>query len=117
MRSTLYSGFFHVDHVVARQHGGRTDLSNLALACMHCNRHKGPNIAGSDPRTGEIVRLFDPLVRLSDRRLALRPRVRSRTQAPQAQDMINVRDASAENVLSVRPNGNQERSSRRRNRL
>jgi len=51
---------FHADHIVARQHGGRTVLENLALACLHCNRHKGPNIAGTDPNTGEIVRLFHP---------------------------------------------------------
>jgi len=45
---------------VARQHGGQTVLENLALACLHCNRHKGPNIAGADPNTGEILRLFHP---------------------------------------------------------
>ncbi len=27
---------------------------------MHCNRFKGPNIAGLDPETGELVRLFHP---------------------------------------------------------
>ncbi len=32
----------------------------VALACIHCNRSKGPNIAGLDPDTGEIVRLFHP---------------------------------------------------------
>jgi hypothetical protein len=26
---------------------------------MHCNRRKGPNTAGSDPETDEIVQLFD----------------------------------------------------------
>jgi 5-methylcytosine-specific restriction endonuclease McrA len=26
---------FHVEHVIAKQHGGRDDLSNLALACHH----------------------------------------------------------------------------------
>jgi hypothetical protein len=35
-----------------------------ALACLHCHRHKGPNIAGSDPSPhagkGAIVRLFHP---------------------------------------------------------
>src|SRR5258706_5054453 len=35
-------------------------FENLALACLHCNRHKGPNIAGTDPNTGEIIRLFHP---------------------------------------------------------
>jgi hypothetical protein len=51
---------FHVDHIVARQHGGLTVLENLAFACLHCNRHKGPNIAGTDPTTGDLVRLFHP---------------------------------------------------------
>jgi hypothetical protein len=27
-------------------------------ACLHRNQHKGPNIAGRDPETGEIVQLF-----------------------------------------------------------
>ncbi len=35
-------------------------LDNLALACIRCNRFKGPNIAGVDPHNGEIVRLFHP---------------------------------------------------------
>jgi len=51
---------FQIDHVIARQHGGLEELENLALACVHCNRFKGPNIAGIDPTSGEIVRLFHP---------------------------------------------------------
>ena len=51
---------FSVDHVIARQHRGPTIQSNLALACTFCNRHKGPNIAGIDPQTKQMVRLFDP---------------------------------------------------------
>ena len=51
---------FHIDHIVARQHGGTSDINNLALACLHCNRHKGPNIAGKDPLTGQTIRLYDP---------------------------------------------------------
>jgi hypothetical protein len=31
--------------------GGSDDPDNLALACHHCNLHKGPNLAGVDPRT------------------------------------------------------------------
>lgn len=49
-----------VDHIIAEQHEGDDDPANLALACMHCNRHKGPNIAGRDPVTRELTRLFDP---------------------------------------------------------
>jgi hypothetical protein len=51
---------FQIDHVRAEKHGGETTESNLALACTHCNRHKGPNIAGFDAETGQIVRLFNP---------------------------------------------------------
>ena len=51
---------FHVEHIVAQQHHGGNDESNLALACHFCNRHKGPNLAGMDPETGELTRLFNP---------------------------------------------------------
>lgn len=58
--SSVYPLPFYIDHIVARQHGGLTILENLALACLHCNRHKGPNLAGTDPNTGELIRLFHP---------------------------------------------------------
>jgi len=48
------------DHVIAAQHGGESTLENLALACVQCNRLKGPNIASVDPETKHIVRLFNP---------------------------------------------------------
>ena len=60
MPAKLHPAPFQIDHVIARQHKGRTVSDNLALACIHCNRNKGPNIAGVDPMTGEIIRLFHP---------------------------------------------------------
>ena len=55
------AGFPHqVDHIVSRKHGGSTSLENLAYACVICNRYKGSDIASVEPRTGEIVRLFNP---------------------------------------------------------
>jgi len=51
---------FHIEHIVPRQHGGSDDDTNLALACHHCNLHKGPNLTGIDPDTGEIMPLFNP---------------------------------------------------------
>ena len=51
---------FQIDHVIAQKHGGETAADNLALACFHCNSYKGPNIAGIDPRTGRLVRLYHP---------------------------------------------------------
>ena len=51
---------FPIDHVISRQHGGLTILSNLAFACLHDNSHKGPNIAGIDPKTRKLTKLFNP---------------------------------------------------------
>jgi hypothetical protein len=51
---------FQVDHIRAEKHGGRTTLANLALACLPCNTFKGPNIAGYDPLTNTLQRLFHP---------------------------------------------------------
>ena len=57
-----HPGPFEIEHVIPKQHGGSTAMPNLAYACLHCNRHKGPNLAGFD-RTGaarQIVSLFHP---------------------------------------------------------
>ena len=51
---------FQIDHIIARKHHGTDELDNLALACFACNNHKGPNIAGIDRDSGEVVRLFHP---------------------------------------------------------
>jgi len=51
---------FHIDHIIARKHRGPTDSANLALSCYNCNMHKGPNVAGVDPDTGRVTRLFHP---------------------------------------------------------
>jgi len=51
---------FPVDHIIALQHGGKTESDNLCLSCYRCNSHKGPNIASIDPETGDLVRLFHP---------------------------------------------------------
>jgi hypothetical protein len=51
---------FHVEHIVARQHGGTDAMDNLAFACQFCNLHKGPNLAGIDPDNGLVVELFHP---------------------------------------------------------
>ena len=51
---------FQVDHIVPQQHGGPTVSDNLAWSCLPCNKHKGPNLSGIDPATGQVVRLFHP---------------------------------------------------------
>ena len=51
---------FEIDHIIAKKHGGKSDIENLALSCFYCNSAKGPNIAGIDSDTGSIVSLFHP---------------------------------------------------------
>jgi hypothetical protein len=51
---------FHIEHIVPRQHGGPSVESNLALACHHCNLHKGPNLTAIDNQSSAIVPLFHP---------------------------------------------------------
>jgi HNH endonuclease len=58
-RADPYSTF-HLDHVIAKQHGGDDDKSNLAWACSRCNHRKGTNLASRDPDTGSTVELYHP---------------------------------------------------------
>src|SRR5262245_53416420 len=49
---------FHVEHVIAKQHGGTNDPGALCYACSHCNWAKGPNLAGRFQ--GKLYALFNP---------------------------------------------------------
>lgn len=51
---------FHIEHIVAKQHGGKDGRPNRCLACDRCNLTKGPNLTSIDPVTMEIVPLFHP---------------------------------------------------------
>lgn len=51
---------FHVDHVVPRAVGGRTEENNLALACVSCSLRKWARETATDPDSGEDVPLFSP---------------------------------------------------------
>ena len=57
---TVYEATFQVDHIVATQHKSDDSIENLALSCPRCNRKKGPNLAGIDPATQTVHRIFNP---------------------------------------------------------
>ena len=43
---------FHIEHVIARKHGGPTNESNLALACVAATSIRGQTSRDSIRRTG-----------------------------------------------------------------
>lgn len=51
---------FHVEHIVSQKHGGESMEANLAYSCQNCNLHKGTNLAGIDPESGELTSLYHP---------------------------------------------------------
>ncbi len=48
------------DHIFPLKHSGETHENNLALACLRCNRYKGPNVGSFDPLTGVLVPYLQP---------------------------------------------------------
>jgi hypothetical protein len=51
---------FAVDHIRPQFHHGSTTAENLCICCFSCNSFKAVNVAGLDPDTGQLTRLFHP---------------------------------------------------------
>jgi 5-methylcytosine-specific restriction endonuclease McrA len=61
----LYSPeIFEIEHIQPLSAQGKTELSNLALACPACNRYKGNLQAAPDPETHTLVSIFNPRIHL-----------------------------------------------------
>ena len=58
--SAATAATFHIEHIIAKQHGGSDELDNMCWSCHRCNLHKGPNLSGVDQQTENVVRLFHP---------------------------------------------------------
>ncbi|HEY7493873.1 MAG TPA: HNH endonuclease [Candidatus Tectomicrobia bacterium] len=50
----------HIEHIIPLSRGGRSDESNLCLACAWCNSYKWVQTHGVDPETHTEVPLFHP---------------------------------------------------------
>ncbi len=51
---------FQIEHIISRKHSGSSELENLALSCVFCNRYKGSDIASLNPETNELVQFYNP---------------------------------------------------------
>lgn len=51
---------FHIDHIQPTKSGGTTKIDNLALACVSCSLYKAAKEMIADPKSGDIVPVFNP---------------------------------------------------------
>lgn len=51
---------FQIEHIISRKHSGSSELENLALSCVFCNRYKGGGIASLIPGTNELIQFYNP---------------------------------------------------------
>jgi hypothetical protein len=58
--SEIIGSPFTIDHIMPESLGGPTTYENLCLSCWSCNMIKQARIAGPDPQSGQVERLFDP---------------------------------------------------------
>lgn len=88
-----------IEHIRPKKHHGDDGLENLALACIDCNLHKGPNVAGIDPLSSQLTALFHPRLHVWEEHFEiLEGRVHGRTAIGRVTiDVLNFN--SAEQVL------------------
>lgn len=60
MHQSLQGATFHIEHVIPRARGGKSDSSNLALACPSCNLHKADRVEAYADSSTTAVALFNP---------------------------------------------------------
>jgi hypothetical protein len=60
---------FPIDHIHPRTLAGATDLTNLALACPHCNARKWIHTQGIDSETNQTAELFNPRLQVWEEHL------------------------------------------------
>jgi hypothetical protein len=94
---------FHIEHIIARKHGGCDDITNLCWSCHFCNLSKSSNLSGRDSVTGNIVRLFDPRRQKWKRHFRWHgPFLEGRTQCGRA--TIAVLNINAPHRIEIRSN-------------
>jgi len=49
-----------IEHIIPQAKGGSSEQENLWLSCAWCNSFKGVQIQAIDPKTENLMRLFNP---------------------------------------------------------
>ena len=94
-----------IDHIIALQHMGADDESNLCLSCLRCNLKKGPNIASTDPEdrgAHRIVALFHPRLQRWQEHFRLREDGCIEGLTPEGRATARLLDFNAEERVQLR---------------
>jgi hypothetical protein len=93
------------DHIIAQQHGGSHEESNLCLCCLRCNLKKGPNIASTDPEDQSeyrLVALFPPRQQRWQEHFQLQEDGRLEGLTPEGRATARLLDFNAEERVQLR---------------
>jgi hypothetical protein len=93
---------FHVEHIIPQKHGGTDDMDNLCLACYKCNAHKGHDLTGFDPQTGEIARIYNPRKQAWHEHFVLQTTLEITGRTPEGRTTVSVLQMNAPNRLENR---------------
>lgn len=93
---------FHVDHIVARVHGGTDDLDNICWSCTQCNLHKSSNIASVDPESGQRVDLFNPRSDVWNEHFGIGPDARMVGLTPKGRATVRLLDMNGSPQFELR---------------
>lgn len=94
-----------IDHIIAQQHLGTDEESNLCLCCLRCNLKKEPNIASTDPEVQNeyrIVALLHPRLQLWQEHFHLREDGRIEGLTPEDRATARLLDFNAEERVQLR---------------
>ena len=93
---------FHIDHIIPRKHDGTDELANLCLACFHCNTHKSHDLAGFDPSTGELTRLYHPRQQVWNEHFKIQIDMTIQGLTPEGRTTVNVLQFNDESRIETR---------------
>lgn len=93
---------FHVDHINPVKHGGLDDTDNLCLACYKCKAHKGHDLVGFDPQTGELTRLYHPREQRGEEHFTIQADMRIQGLTSQGRSTVRVLQMNDEDRLENR---------------
>lgn len=93
---------FHVDHIIPIKHDGSDDVTNLCLACYHCNAYKSHDLTGFDPETGDVSRLYHPREQIWNEHFTIQADMQIDGLTPEGRTTVRVLQINLEERVKTR---------------